>query len=105
MPIRLKQIFLVYAFAITFLIWTFIHAASGIGHYDNDNDPETDDDSIYSTVNWKKRPRGAAIMSTFLLFVAIPVIFFVLWFLSKLFKPRYCTPKDEAEKEFAEDEV
>ena len=98
MPIRLKQIFLVYAFGLSFLIWSLIHAASGIGHHDSDNDPETDDDSIYSTLNWNKRPGGAAIMATFLLFIAVPLIFFVLFFLSKLLKPRYCTSKVKAEK-------
>ena len=102
-PIRFKQIFLVYAFSITYLIWTLIHSVSSIGHYYNDNNPETDDDSIYPTVNWNKRPGAAAVMAGSLLLVVTPIIFFTLWFLSTLLQPRYCiTPARSLETEDAE---
>lgn len=92
MPIRLKQIFLQFAFDLVFLIWTLIHAALGVGHPESDNDPETDDDAIYATVNWVKRPGGAAIMVGSLLFVVTPVIFLILFGLSLLVKPYYYRP-------------
>lgn len=92
MPIRLKQIFLQFAFNMIFAIWSAIHAAAGIGHPESDNDPETDDDAIYATVNWIKRPGGAAIMVGSLLLVVTPVIFFTLFGLSLLVKPCYYRP-------------
>lgn len=106
MPIRFKQIFLVYAFSIIYAIWSAIHAVSGIGHPFSDNDPETDDDAIYPTVNWIKRPRSAAIMTLFLLIIVIPIIFFSLLGLSTLIKPRYYSGTlEEVDKPDNEDQT
>ena len=102
-PIRIKHIFPQFAFCIVFLVWSVIHAVADIGHPESDNDPETDDDAIYSTVNWNKRPGAAGVMVGFLLLIVTPLIFFVLFGISLLIKPRYCSEVEE-KKAYADEE-
>ena len=95
MPICFKQISLVYIVTIPFAIWSIIHATTDIGHFSNDNDPLTDDDSIYPVLNWNKRPVLAATMTAFVVMVLHPVVFFTIWYLSTLLKPRYYTFEEQ----------
>lgn len=82
-PLRFKQYYWFLLVATLYLIWTGIHAASGIGNpRNNDNDPETDDDAIYSVINWKKRPGGAAILCVLLYVVILPAVFLFTWLIS-----------------------
>ena len=64
-PIRLKQIGYVYLFQLTYFLWSIIHFAFDIGTPYGDNDTSTDDDAIYSVVNWKKRPGSAMKLSSY----------------------------------------
>lgn len=94
-PIRMKQVLWVYLLAVTFLIWTGIHSASGIGNpYNSDNDPATDDDAIYRSVNWKERPVTGIIMGIAVLFVLIPILIITTYFLSTLLGRRYIENPD-----------
>jgi hypothetical protein len=95
LPIRFKQIIFVLIFELLYLTWTIIHSQTDIGNPNStDADPDTDDDSIYDVLNWTKRPIIAIIVSVIVLVVATPILFFSLWFLSTLFKPRYVDTHD-----------
>ena len=94
-PIRWKQIVLVYIVLISFLIWTGIHAVSGIGNpAKSDSDPETDDDALYGSLNWNERPQGSAILATCLIIVAVPAMFLLTWSVSICIPRRYSSDKD-----------
>ena len=67
----------------------------------NSEDPTSDDDAIYSVINWSPRPRSAATISSIVLFIGVPIIFHVLWVTSKLFKPRYL---EEEKNNYGDDE-
>lgn len=90
-PIRFKQIVWVYAVFILYIIWSVIHnLATNIGNpFSQDNDPDTDDDALYAPLNWKVRPRAAAILILILGIVAIPLLHVLMWGLSMLFPRRY----------------
>ena len=73
-----------------YVIWTGIHSAADIGKSrKSDNDPETDDDAIYSSVNWNQRPTSAFIICLTLLFVVNPLVILFTWYLSTLLAHRY----------------
>ncbi len=86
--VRFKQIALVYCVQLPYLAFTGIHAVSGVGNpTTSDNDPETDDDAVYSSLNWNQRPQGSAILATFLIFVLVPILYLLIWSVS-IFIPR-----------------
>merc|ERR1711976_922717 len=87
-PIRLKQILFVYIFNVVYCVWTLIHSGTDIGVPWSDNDPSTDDDAIYSVLNWNKRPGFAVVIVLVLFFIATPVVHILLWLKSFIFKPR-----------------
>jgi hypothetical protein len=85
---------------LKYLIWTGFHAASDIGNpATSDNDPATDDDAIYSSLNWNQRPKGSAILAVILLCVGVPIMFLVLWSIS------ICIPKHYDAREESKEEV
>ncbi len=89
-PIRLRQFIWYWAVCFLYLIWNIIHGYSPLGNPDkNSGDPATDDDAIYSVLNWKKRAGTAAIVSIGVLFVMTPILYHILWLVSKIFKSRY----------------
>lgn len=100
-PIRFRQILFVYFFQISYFAWTLIHAGLGMGVPRSDSDPptddSTDDDALYSVVNWNQRPLGGAIVAIGILLVATPILFFILWSSSLLFKKNYCDEDAEGE--------
>ncbi|GFH44000.1 hypothetical protein CTEN210_00474 [Chaetoceros tenuissimus] len=99
-PLRFKQIFLVWAVLIPFLIWSIIHSKLGIGNsLHNDRPDATDDDALYGTLNWTERPKGAGILSALLICVAVPLIFIITWGLSVLVPRRYVVVTEETTKE------
>ncbi len=88
-PIRLKQILFVILFELLYFLWLIIHAVADIGTPFSDEDPTTDDDAIYSAINWNKRPGIAALVMIGILLLLTPLLFSFLWFLSSLLQPRY----------------
>lgn len=111
-PIRIRQLFSFWLIALAFVIWSIIHGYSSLGNPEkNSGDEGNDDDAIYGVLNWKQRAGRAAILSVLVLFLAVPIIFHVLWAVSKLFKPRYLEEEennnggdDEDKKKEQEDE-
>ena len=89
LPIRLKQIAFVFMFQASYFIWSIVHSICGIGTPFSDESVDTDDDSIYSVLNWNARPIFAFIIVVGTMVVATPVLYLFLWFVSQCFKPRY----------------
>ena len=87
---------------ISFVIWTGFHAISDIGNpTKSDNDPETDDDAIYSSLNWNQRPKGSAILAAIFLCVGVPIMFLVLWSISMCI-PKHYDAHEEPKEEVVE---
>ena len=90
-PLRMRQIVFSETFAFLFVLWTIVHAYSGMGNpYANGEDAARDDDAIYDSVAWQNNPDGAAIVSVVVLFVVNPVIFLACRALSRLLPGRSC---------------
>lgn len=82
-PIRVKHIFFFYFFAILYGIWSGIHAAVDMGNpRSNKNDLDSDDDAIYSTLNWNERPIATLIVFLLVCLIVIPLLFFFAWSVS-----------------------
>lgn len=89
-PIRLRQIGLAYIVPVTYLIWTLIHYATGVGNPDQeDEDPETDDDALYGSLNWNERPGASGRLAAMLVVAFIPIMFLFTFGVSLLFPRRY----------------
>lgn len=84
-PLRMKQFILSEVFAVLYILWSAIHAYSGMGNPDAD---EGNDDALYATLAWKNNTAGAAALSAGLLCVANPVSFLVCRALSRLLPRR-----------------
>ena len=95
-PIRLKQVLWVYILGISYyFLWTGIHSVSGVGNpIRNDNNPTTDDDAIYGSVNWTKRPAAAAVIAILVLLLGLPLLILTTWFVSTLLGRRYIANDD-----------
>ncbi|KAL3774702.1 hypothetical protein ACHAW5_003774 [Stephanodiscus triporus] len=90
-PLRMKQFILFESFAIVYVLWTVVHAYSGIGNpYADGETPTQDDDAIYSSLAWKNNTAGAAILSVIVLIVANPIIFMMCRALSRLLPRQLC---------------
>jgi hypothetical protein len=90
-PLRMKQFVLFESFSVVYVLWTVIHAYSGIGNpYAEGDTPTQDDDAIYSSLAWKNDAAGAAILSVIVLIVANPIIFMICRALSQLLPRRLC---------------
>lgn len=76
-PLKMKQIVAIEIYATLYLIWTVIHAFSGVGKGDH-----TDEYLLYSVIDWKDKPIKTLITSFVILFVACPIVFTFAWFLS-----------------------
>lgn len=94
-PVRLKQMVFVMLFECIYMTWSLIHFALDVGRPYSDNDPSTDDDSIYSALNWRKRPVSGAVTSIMIVFVVTPILYLFLWFISLLLKPHYCEDNED----------
>lgn len=90
-PFRFRQIVWMYLVFFLYATWSLIHGlATNIGNPKNqDNDPDTDDDALYDSLNWNERPTGAAILCLLVGAVAIPLFHTLMWSLSMLFSRRY----------------
>lgn len=94
-PLRMKQFILSELFAILYILWTVVHAYSGLGNPYVDTDEDKTDDAIYSTLAWKNNTTTAAIVSLGVVFIANPVIFLFCRALSRILPRRLCEVSDE----------
>lgn len=91
-PIRLKQFIIVEGVIIAYLLWTVIHGFSF-------------DYELYAVVDWRDKPGATAILVLIIALVAVPVAFFLIWFINELVvKPRYDS-LEETEVNSRNDEV
>ena len=83
-PLRWMHIWLGWTVLGCFLLWTIVHEALGIGNpNEQDNDPETNDDAIYSSLSWnEENARQSAVLAGIMLLVVTPALFCILRSLS-----------------------
>ena len=100
-PIRLKHLLWTELVSFVYLLWTLIHGLSPLGNpnLNCEDNPDTDDDALYDTLNWKKRPVPALILVFFVMGVAVPIVHHLLWFVSIFFQPRHYIAPKKVEKE------
>ena len=96
LPLRLKQFWLFEAFAVAYLLWSLIHAYSGVGNPYKDDGTQTDD-AIYGPLAWKNETVSSMILTLLLLFVANPIAFLLLRAVSRL-APRRLREAGEGER-------
>ena len=103
-PLRMKQFVWFELFSICYILWTVIHAYSGIGNPYNDG-VDKSDDAIYESLAWKNDTTRAVIMSVGVVFVANPIVFLFCRFVSRLPPRRLCEKQPTFEgQSFANDE-
>lgn len=94
-PLRMRQFILSEMLAILYILWTVVHAYSGLGNPYVDTDEDKTDDAIYSTLAWKNNTTTAAIVSLGVVFIANPIIFLFCRALSRILPRRLCEVSDE----------
>lgn len=80
-PVRIKHLIALEFTSTLYVAWNMIHGYKGIGKTRNSNGV-TDGAPLYDVVDWKGNPKGAFIMIALVLFVAVPVVFSIVWMLS-----------------------
>jgi hypothetical protein len=83
-PIRLRHYLeFVVPFAMTYMLWSYLHSTSDIGNPDyEDEDQETNDDLIYTVLDWKTNPGMTTVVAGVLIFVLSPILQVLLWMIS-----------------------
>lgn len=83
---------------IMYLAWTVIHFVLMIGNPNEmDNDPETNDDAIYSVLVWDEESyMMSAILSAVVVFVAGPLVYLVMWLISRYTRRTISSDSEEA---------
>uniref|UniRef100_A0A7S3LIE5 Glycerophosphocholine acyltransferase 1 n=1 Tax=Amphora coffeiformis TaxID=265554 RepID=A0A7S3LIE5_9STRA len=72
---------------IAYPVWTILHSVLDVGNpNESDNDPETNDDAIYTAVDWKDDVSGTAIFIVIVVVVVGPVVQCLIFVLS-LYSP------------------
>jgi len=79
-PLRIPQVLFIMIYAVLYLIWTAIHAVSGIGNGSKDGD------LLYHVIDWKEKPLATAITSIIIGVVVVPTVFMFIWMLSLVSK-------------------
>jgi len=79
-PLRIKNIVVMEIYSILYLIWTVIHAISGIGNGTNEGD------LLYEVIDWKNKPIATLITSVLIVVVVVPIMFMLAWLLSLIGK-------------------
>ena len=81
-PLRIQQIVFPMIIAVLYLTWTLIHALLlNVGN-PNVNGTDGDDDAIYQSISWKRRPVAALMIATLTVVVVVPFLFMVTYVLS-----------------------
>lgn len=83
-PIRLRHYLEVLVpFAGAYVLWSYIHSLTAIGNPDyQDNDPATNDDLIYSILDWDNHPKTTALIIVVMVLVLSPILQIILWMVS-----------------------
>jgi hypothetical protein len=85
-PIRLRHWSeFVFPVALAYILWTLLHSGLvfGIGNPDNeDEDTETNDDLIYSILDWEGDPGQTVVTALLIVFGVSPISHIFLWMLS-----------------------
>ena len=91
-PVRLRHFWFVCILYALYLVWTLFHSLLfDIGNPDiSDEDLETNDDAIYSVLDWVDRPEETGIRAALILGAASPILFLVIWGLS-MYDPLTCS--------------
>lgn len=84
-PLRRNQLLLTILYGCLFMIWTLLHAYTGLG----DGIEDSGDDLLYGIVDWRRKPEMTAIILALVILVAFPVVFIVLCLLSLVKRPLY----------------
>lgn len=92
-PLRMKQLIPNLIFCGAYIIWSLIHAYSGMGNPYN-NGVDQDDDGIYSSIAWRNNPARSGIICGGVFFIGYPVIFMICRLLSRLPPMRCCEEED-----------
>ena len=87
-PVRIHHWWLaVLPIDIAYPVWTIVHSMLDIGNpNESDNDPETNDDAIYTAVDWEDDAIGTAIFIVIVVLIVGPIVQTVLFLLS-LYSP------------------
>ena len=93
-PLRARQFALFWLFSVTYVLWTVVHAHSGIGNPRNDGVAQTDDALYPDVLAWKNSPGSTAVLSVLVLLVACPVVFALCRWVSRLPPRRLHVPED-----------
>jgi len=77
---------------VLYVVWTVIHAlATDIGNPNrSDNDPDTNDDSIYKPLSWNDNWQRSLILSVIVVFGVGPVLYYAMWLVSLYHVPCAC---------------
>ncbi|CAB9510511.1 unknown protein [Seminavis robusta] len=80
-PVRLKHLPLYMLIAGIYEAWLVIHQlATDIGDPTrSDNDPTTDDDLLYTAINFEDTPVHSSILMAMVLFLFVPLVHCLLW--------------------------
>lgn len=89
LPLRMKQFIFSEMFCFLYILWSVIHAFSGIGNpYRVDDD--RDEDAIYDSLAWKTNTVFAVVISVAVLLVFNPIMFLLCRAVSRLPPRRLC---------------
>mmetsp|Transcript_28403 Transcript_28403/g.48992 ORF Transcript_28403/g.48992 Transcript_28403/m.48992 type:complete len:302 (-) Transcript_28403:300-1205(-) len=89
LPLRMKQFIFSEMFCFFYILWSVIHAFSGIGNpYRVDDD--RDEDAIYDSLAWKTNTVFAVVISVAVLLVFNPIMFLLCRAVSRLPPRRLC---------------
>jgi len=97
-PLRAKQFIFFELLSGLYILWSVLHAFSGIGNPYVDIGDQTDD-AVYNTLAWRNKPVGALILAAGVFFVANPLIYLFCWTVSWLL-PRRCYEANITEESF-----
>lgn len=88
-PIRMKQGIFSWLFLFVYMIWSVIHAFSGVGNPLYYNIPDRNDDVIYEALDWKEAPASTGITAAVLFLVVIPILFLIVFGISLIVPHNY----------------
>ena len=85
-PLRLSHWWgMIFPVEVSYLIWTILHWKLGIGNpNEEDENPETNDDAIYSVLTWGGDDRvNSTVLAVLVVFVMGPLVYLYMWCLAR----------------------
>merc|ERR1740139_1781949 len=79
-PLRIKHIAVMQIYSVLYLIWTIIHAFSGLGNGNRKGD------TLYEVIDWKNKTIATLITSILIVVVVVPIMFMLAWLLTLIGK-------------------